>query len=156
MINPKFECAMCKRDLMETTIPFRFVILDGATENICRFCSNKYTPDVIKSVELMAKIDDSKTIIKEYNLGLFLINDFTEKDIEDYMPYDDTKLTKYLRKLLDLKNEKVEFVLTLRTLKKRCNKCELCGNLLDFEESIYFKTGKGKEFIQVCKECEKL
>ena len=154
MIEPNFECGMCGRDLMETSIPFKFVIIDGKTENICRFCSNKHTPDEIKSVEVMAKLEDSKTIIKEYDIVLFLNNQFTEKDIEDYKPYDEGKLTKYLRKLLDIKNEYVVFILSIKLVKKRCNKCELCDKLLDFEESIYFKTGK-KGFIQVCKECEK-
>lgn len=155
MIDPKFECAMCKRDLMATTIPFSFVIIDGNTENICRICKNKFTPDEIKSVTVQTILQD-KTITKEYDLILFLTNQFIESDISNYTE-DNHKLTKYLRKLLGLeKNEDATFQLKINLVKKRCNKCDLCEKLLDFEDSIYFKTGKQNSFIQVCRECEQL
>ena len=156
MLDLDVCCAMCNKNLMQDKKAFKWVIIDGEVKEICSTCNNKYIPDEIKSVTVMAKFDENKTLIKEYNLGLFLINSFTEKEIEAYMPYEDTKLTKYLRKILSIPKEtKIEFVLKVNLVKKRCNKCELCDKLLDFEDSIYFKKGKRNTFIQVCKSCDK-
>lgn len=143
---------MCKRDLLLAK-SYKYVVIDGSPEVICSYCNNKYTPDEIKSVTVMANLNN-KQLIKEYNLGLFLINGFTEKDIEDHMPNDNNKLTKYLNKILGVKN--AIYSLKINITKRRLNKCELCEKPLDFDESIYFKTGKKNNFIQVCKECEGL
>lgn len=155
MIDPTFECRMCKRDLMETTIPFKFVIIDGKTEQVCKFCSNKYTPDEIKSVLITANFNGT-VLVKEYDIVLFMHNQFTEKDIERFDGTDKV-LNKYIRKILGIdKDTFVDFKLQIKLVKKRFNKCELCSKLLDYQESIYFKTGKANNYVQVCKECEKL
>jgi hypothetical protein len=151
MIDPKFECAMCKRDLLDTQGFVKHIFIENKMNVICKYCNNKYTPDEIKSVTLTAELCN-KTITKEYNLGLFLINQFTEKDIREYTE-DNKKLTRYLRKILDIKKDDyVNFKLKINTIKKRCNKCEVCDKLLDFEDSIYFLEGKAK-YIQVCYLC---
>ncbi|MFA5528494.1 MAG: hypothetical protein WC996_07740, partial [Peptostreptococcales bacterium] len=149
MKEPNFECKMCKRDLLLAK-SHKYVVIDGSPEVICNYCNNKYTPDEIKSVTVMANLGD-KTLIKEYDLILFLNNNFTEKDIEDYLPNEKNKLYKYLNKILGVQD--AIYSLQINITKRRLNKCELCDKLLDFEESIYFKTGKKNNFIQVCKEC---
>lgn len=152
MINPTFECAMCKRDLLNSKVN-KFVIIDGKVEQICSYCNNKYTPDEIKSVKVIVNFKD-KQLIKEYNLGLFLNNSFTENDITNYSKSENPKLTKYLKKILGI-NEEVLFCLEINILKRRLNRCEICNKFLDFEDCIYFKTGTKNNFIQVCKECDK-
>jgi hypothetical protein len=150
-MDPKFECAMCGKDLLKDPRPIKTVVIDNSVETICAGCNNKYTPDEIKSVTVVAEMIDKK-ITKEYDIILFMTNQFTEKDIRNYNSEENLKLTKYLKKLFDLKKEEVSFKLSINLLKKRCNHCELCDKMLDYQDSIHFLTGK-KNPIQVCKAC---
>lgn len=160
-INLNYECAFCKTNLFKERQFVKHIVLDGKPEVICNSCNQLYTPSVLSKVIVTTKFFDKenqllKFKMQDFSLNLFLTNNFSEQDIENYLnKSDNQKLYNFLTKLINpiSNNGTYDFGLMICVARKKKPVCEICDKPLDFEECIYFKTGKHRP-TQMCKECD--